>query len=489
MSPRADARGRRIRLAVILCTALAAGLIAWSIAARPGAATLEPPPDSARQSAAIREHLQQAFAAARQAPSSPAAVAAYCVALHADMFYEAAGTCYQELIELDPREWRWTYYRSLLRGDLGDAAGVAQDLRRVVSIETGFSPAWLRLGDAEFKVGRYQDADAAWRRAVALPEPERIASPPVLRAIEVPAASYASLGLARISLMRGDSTGARDILEALVAKGPPFGSAYRILAEIHAANGREVDATRARARAQRLPSFVPYADPVVDRLALESRNSTLLLRLASEADLAVNGAWSAYLTRRAIGFDPDNPEVVLKLARVLRTIGQTQESLTYFRRYQALVPGDPQVLAHLGSALSELGRFSEAEPLLRQAVAAQDDAVTHYNLGLLLAVTGRVDEAVVEYERALDRDARDINARINLAAALARKGQLDRAGQELTHVLDLDPENALARTNLGLVRLQRGDIARARLDFHEALRLDPGLTRAAEALRLVERQQ
>jgi len=66
---------------------------------------------------------------------------------------------------------------------------------------------------------------------------------------------------------------------------------------------------------ERLQPFAPYLDPMVDDLARESRNSTLLLRVSSEANLAVNAEWAEYLTRRALEFDPDNPEAVVKLGR------------------------------------------------------------------------------------------------------------------------------------------------------------------------------
>ncbi len=218
-------------------------------------------------------------------------------------------------------------------------------------------------------------------------------------------------------------------------------------------------------------------------LARESRNSILLLRMASEADLGLNAAWSEYLSRRALEFDPNNPEVISKLGRVLRTVGRSDEALPHFRRYYEMVPGDFAGIAHLGSCLSDLGRFDEAEPLLRRALTGMDDALGRYNLGLLLARTNRLDEAIAEYRLALQRDANHTNARINLAAALAQRGDLPGAARELTQVLQHDPENALAHTNLGLVLARQGQPARAAAAFEAALRIEPGLTPAADALR------
>jgi len=223
-------------------------------------------------------------------------------------------------------------------------------------------------------------------------------------------------------------------------------------------------------------------------LARESRNSIFLLRLASEANLAVNAEWSEFLTRRALEFDANNPEVVLKLARVLRTVERNDEALELFKRYQAMVPGDYQVLAHIGSCLSAMGRLDEAETYFRKALQGLDDPVTHFNMALLLALTNRLDEAVREYEKALARDPMHSDSRTNLAAVLVRQGKLDRAARELKLLLDYDPENAGARTNYGLVLIQQGHRAEARGQLEEALRLDPGLTPAREALTAIRDQ-
>lgn len=83
-------------------------------------------------------------------------------------------------------------------------------------------------------------------------------------------------------------------------------------------------------------------------------------------------------------------------------------------------PDDP-------ATLSELGRFAEAAPLLRRAADVLDDGVSHYNLALLLARTDRVDEAIGEHRRTLERAPADVPTRGNLAAAYVRLGDLDAA--------------------------------------------------------------
>jgi tetratricopeptide (TPR) repeat protein len=445
------------------------------------------PPPSAAQSKAVAAHLTARYDAARAEPTSPAAVGALCVAFHADMFFDEADRCYRFVTELDSSQWRWRYYRALIQAERGGGESLVETLRRVVNQAPDFGPAWQRLGDALFKARQYEEARDAWERAsTAPPSDSNQASPP--HVVEVPLSAYANVGLARIALVQGDTMQARALLERVVKEAPHFSSALRLLADVYRTFGREADAEQLVYRANRLQPFAPYLDPMVDDLARESRNSTLLLRLSSEANLAVNAAWAEYLTRRALEFDPDNPEAVVKLGRVLRTVGRNEEALDYFQRYHQMVPGDFLGLAHIGSCLSAMGRYQEAESYLRRAVAGIDDPQTHYNLGLLLSITNRTPEAIAEYQKALARDPMHADARLNMATAFARQGRIDVALDELTRLVAQDPDNAAARTNLGVLLIQQGRIEQARVQLEAALRSDPGLEPARQALDAIQRR-
>jgi tetratricopeptide (TPR) repeat protein len=444
-----------------------------------------PKPPAGAQSPAVAEHLRSRYGSAARDPTSIDTIGPLCLAYHADMFYEQADACYALAIEFGRGEWRWTYHRALIQSERGGGGSLVESLREVTERAPRFGPAWLRLGEAEFKAGRYDAAAEVWRRVTALEEPPPSGEkPPHLP--EVPHSAYAEFGLARVAMVQNDPPRARDILERLTRTVPQFGSAFRLLADSYRALGRSSDADRAVYRAGRLPPYAPFADPMVDDLARESRNSTFLLRVASEANLSLNAEWSEFLTRRALEFDPDNPDVVVKLGRILRTVGRNEEALTYFLRYHQMVPGDYQGLAHIGSCLSALGRYADAESYFRRALSGVDDPVTHYNLGLLLALTGRLSAAAESYEAALARDPMHSDARTNLAAVLARQGRLDQAGRELMRVVEHDPENAAARTNLGIVLLQQGSPAQARRHLEEAVRIDPTLGPAVEALASIE---
>jgi len=482
--------------ATVVAAILVAG--AWAfLRQRESNAVARIPPPPATQSKAIATHLSAKFDAARAQPTSPDAVGALCVAYHADMFFDEADRCYALASELDSSQWRWRYYRALIQAERGGGEPLVENLRRVVNQAADFGPASQRLGDALFKAGKYDEAREAWERASAagasdtnqpsLALSERSESNGPRHITEVPLAAYANVGLARIALAQGETMKAREILERVATDAPQFSSALRLLADVYRSLGRQADADRFVYRANRLQPFAPYLDPMVDDLARESRNSTLLLRVSSEANLAVNAEWAEYLTRRALEFDPENPETVVKLGRVLRTIGRNDEALGFFQRYHQMVPGDFLGLAHIGSCLSAMGRYQEAESYLRRAVAGIDDPQTHYNLGLLLSITNRPTEAIAEYEKALARDPMHADARLNMATALARQGKTEQASRELTRLVEQDPDNAVARTNLGVVLLQLGKIEQARVQLEAALRADPSLEPARQALDSITR--
>ena len=484
--PRAALTGTLLAVAA-LAAALAAGACGWMPGR--GAPPLPPLPELRGRTPAVAAHVRAAYEAASRQPDSAVPVGALCRAYHADLLFDAASRCYERVMALDG-DWRWGYARALIDIELGGGAGLADRLRGIAAAAPDFAPVWLRLGDAEFKAARYDAAADAWRRAATLPPPD--AAPPdaapagdgPVHVAEVPIAAYASLGLARVALMTGDPDGAREILERVVAATPAFGPAFRLLADSYRALGRAPDAERAVYHAGRRPSFTPFTDPIVDGLTRESRNSTLLLRVASEATLTVNAAWSEFLSRRAVAFDPGNPDAVLKLARVLRTLERNEEALGWFLKYASMVPGDYLGLAHIGSCLSALGRSQEAEEYFRKSLAGLDDATTHYNLGLLMSMTGRLPEAEREYRRALALDPAHAGARGNLGPLLARMGRAREAAEELRRLVADDPENVGALTNLGVVLLQQGRAKDARAYLEEALRLAPGMPQAVEALRV-----
>ena len=421
--------GRRWLAWVAVAAVAGAGLYVGGSQARRAAyaARLPALPDLSSQPAALREHLETADRTARSRPTSSQAVGALGLAYHADMFYDQADRAYALAEDLGGA-WRWTYYRALAHGTLGHGDSLAGGLRRVVAAAPDFGPAWWRLGEAEFKAGRYERAAEAWNRASILNEPAATAerAAPAARAPGAPVAAYAALGLARLAMLRGDANRARALLEELTAASPGFGPAFRLLGDAYATLGRIEDAERAVRSADRLPAYEAYLDPLIEALVQESRSATLLLQQAATANLSTNAAWREYLIRRALEFEPDHAVALSELTTTYRMLRRYDEALELLERQRRMRPADAGVLADIGRCLTGLRRYAEAESALRLALEGLDNAPTRYELGLALEGLGRASEAVAEYRRALDRNPNHVGALNNLGAALASRGPADR---------------------------------------------------------------
>ena len=415
---------------------------------------------------------------------------------HADLFLDHADRAYAAAEALDGGAWRWTYYRALAAGTRGDTDALADGLRRVVAAAPDFGPAWWRLGEAEFKAGRYGRAAEAWRRVPAPGEPATTGAPGPAAApgpTAAPAAASAGHGSrigpsplrpARVRVRgarprprrpgRGATRpGAVELLEDATAAAPGFGPAFRLLGDAYATLGRTDEAARAVRTADRLPQYESYLDPLTEALLHESRSTTFLLQQAATADMATNAGWREYLIRRALEFDPDHDVALAELATLYRVVRRYEEALELLEHRRRRRPGDFGVLADIGRCLSGLGRYGEAEEMLRRALEGLDNAATRYALGLALDGAGRLSEAIAEYRRALDRNPNHPEALNNLGVALAAEGRMGEAARHFERLIALDAGNADAHANLGHALAARGARARATGAFREALRLDP----------------
>ena len=151
-------------------------------------------------------------------------------AYHADMFYDQAQRSYALAERLSGSDWHWTYHRALAQG----ARGRCRRARRRPA-PGGCRGARLQPGLVAARRGRIQvralrpgrrslaarpvAARAGAAASATAGSPARVASAPL--------SAYATLGLARLALMQGDTDGARDMLESVTANAPRFGPAFR----------------------------------------------------------------------------------------------------------------------------------------------------------------------------------------------------------------------------------------------------------------------
>jgi tetratricopeptide (TPR) repeat protein len=104
---------------------------------------------------------------------------------------------------------------------------------------------------------------------------------------------------------------------------------------------------------------------------------------------------------RAEKQDPDNPEILNKLAFVLHRQGEEAEALRYYERSLRIDPNDDLTHNAIAEVLRALGRLDEAQEHYKAAVDIDDTFwETYYNYGRLLIEKGDRDGAKMMFEKA-----------------------------------------------------------------------------------------
>jgi tetratricopeptide (TPR) repeat protein len=152
------------------------------------------------------------------------------------------------------------------------------------------------------------------------------------------------------------------------------------------------------------------------------------------------------------------------------------------------------VLARLGEAYEVAEKYPEAASTYQQAVVAKPDPASYNNLGNSLARTGKVDDALAAYQKAIEMDPTNTAMYWrNFAVGLYNSNRIKESVEPLQKATAADPKNAQAWYLLGAALvytmdyktegdktipiMQPGTIEA----YQKAIELDPGGPYAAQA--------
>lgn len=147
-------------------------------------------------------------------------------------------------------------------------------------------------------------------------------------------------------------------------------------------------------------------------------------------------------------------------------------------------------MAHnnLGGLLAMSGREEEAIPHVREAIRLKPDhAGAHDNLGRLLARSGQLEEAIAHLREAVRLDPGAAGPRFALARALEREGRSEEAIACYLEGLSLSPRDADAQYDLGTLLARSGRLEEALPHLEAALRMRPDFEKARRNLALARK--
>lgn len=179
---------------------------------------------------------------------------------------------------------------------------------------------------------------------------------------------------------------------------------------------------------------------------------------------------------------------VVMVALAARTWNQTK----VWRNAESLWTHDLAVTSdnlvaqyNLGHVIGLHGRYDEAAPHLQRALEFDPDFFDAlFNMGVTRSQQNRPAEAIEYLQRALKVRPDSGEAHAELGLALAKQNNAEAAREELQQALRLAPDNADIHTNLGLVLLRMRRMSEAIDLFHGALRLNPDSAEAHNNLGL-----
>ncbi len=153
-------------------------------------------------------------------------------------------------------------------------------------------------------------------------------------------------------------------------------------------------------------------------------------------------------------------------------IGYWENSETLFRRTVAVTRNNYLAYNNLGFHLANSGKDDEAIINYRKAIEIDptyEDA--RNNLGHALAKKGNYAEAIPHYLAALRTKPNHVEVHNNLGNALTSLGKIDEGIEHYKIALTNDAKHADAHSNLGIALAMKGKLDEAIAEFNTALKL------------------
>ena len=194
--------------------------------------------------------------------------------------------------------------------------------------------------------------------------------------------------------------------------------------------------------------------------------------------------------QRAMAQNSRHFEAWYWLGRLQARAGKPAEAARTFGRALELRPDDRETLVFQAMTLGESGDLQAARRILSEVNAAwPEDAEVMYQLGVLAASQGKLDNALLWFERALSVDGKFGQAYLQRGKLLAQRSTLPEIGRaidSLDRACRLMPGNFEAHYNLGVLLARNDNPVAALPRLERALAIEPdwpGLRAEVERIR------
>ena len=374
-------------------------------------------PDMSSLLEPVQERLRAPFAALTDLLASGSATPRELAAAYGELgivmmvaeYFDTAEACFLHAHAHTPADPRWPYYLAHRYRTAGEQEEAAKYFERTLALRPNDLAALVWLGEMHLLLGRTDEAE-----------------PLFLRALGRDSESAAALsGAGRAALAREAPAQAVDFLERAVAIDPGATSLYYPLGLAYAGLGDDAKAEENLAR--RGDGLTFPADPLLEEL----QASGLLDSPLDDQD------------RGLAAFEA----------------GRFAEAAEIFRGILELAPDNLALRLRLGTTLFLAGDARGAAREFEVALRVSPDLPrAHFGLGVILDASGQHRDAIDKFSTALDLDPGYLEARLALAEALRVTGQIEESLPHYERVVETAPGYAPEAWIAGadvLVRLDR----------------------------------
>ncbi len=182
------------------------------------------------------------------------------------------------------------------------------------------------------------------------------------------------------------------------------------------------------------------------------------------------------ILKQKVANNPKEPDFMVQLANHYYRLKRQPEMKSVLNRLSSKeVPGGYK---RAGGFYRAIHDYDNAIRALRAGVAEDPDNRDDYlkSIAEVLSVQRKNAEAIRILEEVLSRNPKDDQAQAMRAALLVQSGdqkQVQAAVADLQAVVTRSPANPVLRFNLGRALIAKGDLEQARVQFQEAARLKP----------------
>lgn len=360
--------------------------------------------------------------------------------------------------EPEREQWEARFARAIDLQRGGDFDAALTVYRQAMDFDERYADLHFRMGQVFFSLGRYAEAESAFRRAVE----EDIVPLRILGSMQRIVAQVAASE--QVPLIDFPSI----LRDAYLSKYD------------HAVFGKEYfrDHVHTNLEGYRLLGLALFDELVIQGVVTP--------------DATWNEAHRERVEQKVIaGLDPRTEgHVSLNLGKVLEWAGKFDEAYSSFQRAFEILGPSPMLYDRLGRDSYILGKYHDTVRYLREAVALYpEEQGLRVSLALVLAKQGRTDKAIESYRTEIEHHPTSHRAHAGLATLLAQQGDEDGASEHYRLALHFKPDFEYALVKLAYLLIKQERYDEALVYASDALQSNPQQHRAHNALGLIMKKQ